>query len=108
MKFSSLSLLLAATSAAAQTASTGSGQAWPEKPIRLVVGFPPGGSGDFIARKRYDTAQKVFAAPQIRERLAREGLAIETSPSAQDFAVFSHKAIPFWAQVVLDSGATAD
>src|SRR5438477_9949347 len=26
------------------------GQAYPTKPIRLVVGYPPGGSGDFTTR----------------------------------------------------------
>ena len=25
-------------------------QVWPQRPIRLVVGYPPGGSGDFITR----------------------------------------------------------
>jgi tripartite-type tricarboxylate transporter receptor subunit TctC len=61
-----------------------------------------------VVRKLYDTAQKVLALPQIRERLAREGLEIETSPSPQDFAAFIRKEIPFWAKVVRDSGATAD
>ncbi len=34
----------------AQPASTSSGQAWPTKPIRMLVGFPPGGPTDVVAR----------------------------------------------------------
>jgi len=43
-------LLAAAASGHAQSTSTGVGQAWPQRPIRIVVGFPPGGGIDVVAR----------------------------------------------------------
>jgi len=57
---------LAAASAVshAQATSTGSGQAWPTKPIRMLVGFPPGGPTDVVARI---VSEKVSA--QINQRI---------------------------------------
>ena len=51
------SLVLAMTLAAASGASLA--QAWPAKPIRIVVPFPPGGGTDIIAR---ETSQRVAKA----------------------------------------------
>ncbi len=46
----SLQVVLCALPAGAQTTSAGSGQAWPSKPIRLIVNFPAGGTTDLMAR----------------------------------------------------------
>jgi tripartite-type tricarboxylate transporter receptor subunit TctC len=61
-----------------------------------------------VVKKLFDTSVAVLQIPHIKERLAREGLEVETSASPQEFAMFVHKEIPFWTKVVKVSGATAD
>ena len=48
--FIGITLMAGMLSAHAQTAATGSGQAYPTKPIRMVVPFTPGGTGEFLSR----------------------------------------------------------
>ena len=54
--------MLAAFPARAQDPSTGSGQAYPNKPIRLVAPFSPGGATDVLAR---------IVGQKINERLGQ-------------------------------------
>ena len=49
---------LAAPLAQAQATSTGSGQAWPTKPVTIVVPFPPGGGTDAFARPLFAVMTK--------------------------------------------------
>jgi tripartite-type tricarboxylate transporter receptor subunit TctC len=42
-------------------------QAFPNRPVKLVVGFPPGGSGDFLTRLIADEMQKALGAPVVAD-----------------------------------------
>jgi tripartite-type tricarboxylate transporter receptor subunit TctC len=47
--------------------STAGAQAFPAKPVRIVVGYPPGGSGDFTTRVIADEMQKNLGVSVVTE-----------------------------------------
>jgi len=48
-------------------------QAYPSKPLRIVVGFPPGGSGDFLTRMIADELSKNLGVAVVAENRAGAG-----------------------------------
>ena len=42
-------------------------QAFPNKPVKIIVGFPPGGSGDFLTRLMSDEMGKDLGVPVVAE-----------------------------------------
>jgi tripartite-type tricarboxylate transporter receptor subunit TctC len=58
-------------------------QAYPTRPVRLFVGFPPGGSTDIIARDLGSELEKVWGQPVIVENRAGANGAIATAQLAK-------------------------
>jgi tripartite-type tricarboxylate transporter receptor subunit TctC len=56
-----------AAAALLATAPASFAQAWPSKPVRIVIGAPPGGTADIVARLLADGLQKEWGQPVIVE-----------------------------------------
>ena len=65
-----LAALLWLGAAYAQTTLTGSGQAYPNRPIRIVVPYPPGGGTDVVARTLAQKMNEVMGQPVIVDNRA--------------------------------------
>src|SRR5688500_9050336 len=59
--------------ALAQTASTGSGQAYPTKPVRVLIVFPPGGSNDVTARIVFSKMPQILGQQFVLENRGGAG-----------------------------------
>jgi tripartite-type tricarboxylate transporter receptor subunit TctC len=101
-------LLLASAAALAQAPSTGSepalssskGQAFPSKPVRIVVPFPPGGGADTLTRIMEPKLAAIWAQPVI----------VENRPGASGHigAEFVAKSVPDGHTLVMASTAALD
>jgi tripartite-type tricarboxylate transporter receptor subunit TctC len=72
-----LSLLATPALAQAQTPS------WPQRPVRIMVPFPPGGSNDVIARPLAEKLQQKLGQPVVIENRPGAGGAIGAAQVAQ-------------------------
>src|SRR6267143_3315169 len=57
-------------------ASQALAQSYPSRPVKLVVGFAPGGAADFVARVLAEPLSKALGAPIVMENRAGAGSSI--------------------------------
>ncbi len=70
-----LAALVLAASATAQT--------FPAKPVKIIVGYPPGGSGDFLTRLLGDEMSKNLGVPVVTENRPGAGASIASDAVAK-------------------------
>ncbi|GGH50728.1 hypothetical protein GCM10010975_03860 [Comamonas phosphati] len=84
----SLALLLGCTAFAghAQPADSAAVAAWPSKPVRIVVAFPPAGAADILARSAAEVLQRETGQPFVVDNRPGAGGNIGTDNAAKSAA----------------------
>ncbi|MFZ4806050.1 MAG: Bug family tripartite tricarboxylate transporter substrate binding protein [Hyphomicrobiaceae bacterium] len=82
MKLKSLTLALALVGAAILP-SVAQAQNWPSKPVRLIVGNPPGGTNDILARLLQTPLSEVLGQPIVIENKAGGGTIVGTEATVR-------------------------
>src|SRR5688572_18746432 len=77
MKRALFACLLAAAAASAHA------QTWPSRPIRLVVGFAPGGAADFVARALAEPLGRALGQPFVVENRPGAGSSVAAEQVAR-------------------------
>jgi len=80
--------LLKFRSASAQAAS------WPNRPIRLVVPYPPGGASDIAGRLQAEVLQKALGSPVVVDNRSGAGGTVGTAHVAQSIPSWRALAVP--------------
>jgi len=80
---SSVAVACLASGGCAQAASTDSGQAYPTKPLRILVGFSPGGASDITTRILGQKLSEAFGQPVVTDNRAGASGAIAARIVAQ-------------------------
>ncbi|MBI3373104.1 MAG: tripartite tricarboxylate transporter substrate binding protein [Betaproteobacteria bacterium] len=80
-------------------ASAAAAQGFPAGPVRMVIGYPPGGSADFVARVLADEMTRGLGSPVVVENRPGAGTAIASDavakarPDGQTLLLNWHQAI---------------
>ena len=84
--------------ASAQAASASAGQAWPTKPIRLIVNFPPGGTTDLMARAFSPKLAETLGQPVIIDNrggaTGNIGLEVAAKAPADGYTILASSGSP--------------
>ena len=80
----------------------GPARAYPERPIRLIVGFGAGGTSDIVARLVAQELSSALGQPVPVENRTGAGGTLE------DFADLIRRETARWARVVAETGARVE
>lgn len=80
-----LAFFLAAWSLAGFAAQDWSSEQWPQRPVRLIIPYPPGGAGDIVGRMLAGSLSTAFGQQVVNDNRGGGGQVIATQMSANAF-----------------------